>query len=678
MSQERLKFRIPVEGERQEVSARRYVARAFSRGTKEQVQALFEQGQVWADEVLVTRPDRPMRAGAEVVVELLEEGKEPFGVPEVETLERGDNWVIVDKPMEMPGRLDSDDPSHPIRFMADVLGLDRDGITPVFWMDEGCTGPWWLGTDRDGAEAWRYALAKEKVKTTWHAVIERPDRAHGEWETEYGSLRYATARTEGSLAEVQLMLSAAFADHGDRDWVGRIRRALATLGRPIVGDAHHGGYLVAGGLRLRLATLYDHPELGYSWTSPRGWWPEAPVVVDEEARVVAEPKDEMGQLSVSEQQYLDMKGGYRFLLRRDYRNDGRSPAAGDVVEIQSPEGDGGVYALIDEGGLIQARLWSRDAEEAEAFEEEVAIRADEAIGRRRARFSEMGESEAFRVVASDGDELPGVVVDRLGAMWRVEIRSACARRIIEPLCEALHQSDLEAALVIVDRARGVGELREAGSRGFEVGQEWLVREGGLRFGAGVDHLDDIGLAVDERSLRDQVVDRALSGERWLCLGSHGGVTPLRLAHQQVDVVVTLPQSTDEVWESNKRYNGVPDGRLSDIDDAALAREERSLDGAMVRIALHDEPLDEARQEWVGRLKRVLLALKEGGQLLVVARRPVDEETLKAWLDEAASRAEIAIDDEEAPLGSDVPQVSDHPLGPTLVARWAFREGVQGG
>ncbi len=672
MAQGRLEFRIPVEGEKQEVSARRYVQRAWGRGTEEQIQALFDQGQVWVDDILATRPDEPLMAGATVVVELKEAGKEPFGVPEVETLERGSNWVIVDKPMEMPGRIDSDDPSHPIRFMADVLGLDRDSIAPIFWMDEGCTGPWWLATDKDAAETWRYALAKEEVKTTWHAVIERPGRAHGEWETEFGALRYATARTEGALAEVQLMPSAAFCDHGDRDWVGRLRQALASLERPIVGDERHGGYMVSGGLRLRLATLYDHPQMGYSWTSPRGWWPEAPTVVDEKATSVAPPQDSIGTWKASQEQYEALLIGRRWLLRRDYRNDQTLPAPGDLVEVKVSDTERDVFALVDDHGPISARLWSRSRSEAEAFEEEVAIRVDEAIGRRAERFEQMGDSEAFRVVHSDGDELPGVVVDRLGGMWRVELRAPCARRIVDPLCDALHRSDLEAALVIIDRRNGVGELREAGARRFAIGEAWVVREGGLRFGVAVDHLDDMGLRVEERGLRDQVVDRAMVGERWLCVGSHGGVTPLRLAASQVKTVVAGPLSEPSVWEANKRYQPVADELWKEVDIEAIAGEERSLDGAFIRVVLQEERLEEAQPVWVERLRRVFLALKEGGQVLVAARRPIDEATLTAWIEEASAAAEIDVDDEEAALGSDVPQLKEHPLGPELVARWVYR------
>ena len=186
MTQRRLKFKIPRESERQKTAAQHFVARAWPEGSFEQIKALFSAGKVRADEIIVTRPEAPLAAEAEVTVEIGEEGQETFGLPEVEALLWDDRWLVVEKPVGIPGRLTDDDPMDPVRFMADMLGVDREFFFPVWDFPAAAGGPWLVARSEENRRELTKKLRGHALQTTWYAITVRPDKGQGRWQSDSG------------------------------------------------------------------------------------------------------------------------------------------------------------------------------------------------------------------------------------------------------------------------------------------------------------------------------------------------------------------------------------------------------------------------------------------------------------------------------------------------------------
>ena len=113
------------------------------------------------------------------------------------------------------------------------------------------------------------------------------------------------------------------------------------------------------------------------------------------------------------------------LLRRHRARRGRSPQPGDTVAVVAHDGAPLAWAAWSPSSQIRARVWSFDpgARIDEAF---LAARLEAAVAR-RARLLDEGH-DACRLVHSESDGLPGLVVDRYGDTAVVQLLSAGAER----------------------------------------------------------------------------------------------------------------------------------------------------------------------------------------------------------------------------------------------------------
>ncbi len=641
----RFEFRVPDEGDSQKISARRYVQWAWPEGELAQIDALFDSGGVEADGILITRPERPLAPDTTVFFESGEEGARTYGVPEVEALLRSEEWVVVDKPAGIPGRMAEEDPTDPIRFMADVLGLDRDVVVPVWQTPAGAAGPWLLGLGDEATDRLRSELASGRLKTSWQAIIPRPQRTQGRWQAKGVIVDFAVTRTRGELAEVQLQ--PTWEELGDAtELLERLLACLASVGVPVLGDAAHGGYLVPGDLRIRLGALYGTEEFANSWSAPRDWWPEMPVMTPVE--IAEESAKEAGPGEIAElhipQRVLD------HIEERDHPWVSRDPAiaesaslrSGTMVQLVGPDGAVDHYALFDGAGPIAARRWSEVREEAEDFSGEVQIRLDEAIGRRRALYRAMGEIDVFRVVHAEADGLPGLVVDQLGSVVRVAVVGRCARAYGDSVYERIAEIDPEATVIAVEadpessaRAGGRPQIRTVhqGASREAVEGTLILRENGLRYCVDPERPFELELSVDQRENRRRVVERAEPGQHWLVASDDGASFAVALAKKGVST--TCVHSGDDRakrLDAHVELNGLSTefcehiiGDLSEV----LASEERRFDGIVVdRCGLDGAS---AKQDTAGVLERCVDAAASGAWILC-CRRPVGQ---------AASMVELA-------------------------------------
>ena len=666
-------FLIPREGEIQETTARQYVARAWPEATPDQIQSLFDAGGVEADDVLITRPDSPLASKTRVEFEVPESGNRPAAIPEPEVLVRGDQWIIVDKPVGMPGRLTDDDPTDPIRFLADTIGINRQHVQPVWPMPTGAGGPWLIAENDEVATRISDQIAGDELRSTWVALTTRPPQTTGTWKTELGTIQFATTRTESGLAELQL--TPRWSTEIDEPYTALLTMA-ADAGHPLLGDPFVGGYLVDGGIRLRLAALYGVDEFAHSWSAPRHWWPDVPVVSP-----VAVPGDEAPEKSGDERTIENLRVTDDLVARLDESDApwiGRHEITeglerfdpGDLVELVGPSGPSGAFALVDATGPVAARLFGRTRSAATRFEEELGIRLDEAIGRRRALFGG-AEDDVFRVVHGEADGFPGLAIDRFGPVWRVATTARCFRRHTKTVVELLHRRDPAATIVECDDP-STFRIPHPGTSDLDP-RRMLLRVDGLRYWIDATGSSEPDFSPPQRDNRRRAVERAAPGQSWLDLRGRNGAFCAVLAAHDVETTNVDPQGRYfDRLDATFELNDLPRASRHDVEAAPLnflEETQSAFDAILVdldapAVDATDEPGPEALLEAAFR------QLSTDGWLLVCRLPGRTDDGLDALLRRAAQSAGHSIDTIEsgAPSG-DYPTIDDFPQGTAFEGRW---------
>jgi len=155
---------------------------------------------------------------------------------------------------------------------------------------------------------------------------------------------------------------------------------------------------------------------------------------------------------------------------------------GDLVEVQDASGRFVGHALYNSASDIRLRVLSRgrrrDLERPRAFLLK-ALKAADHMRRRVLRLPQV--SDAYRIAHAEGDDLPGLIVDRLGpwivcehhalGFWRLREEVGWALRQLYPELEVLHRMPPSAA-----RAEGLEPPAPDRDPG-----EVLIEEHGLSF-----------------------------------------------------------------------------------------------------------------------------------------------------------------------------------------------------
>jgi 23S rRNA (cytosine1962-C5)-methyltransferase len=290
---------------------------------------------------------------------------------------------------------------------------------------------------------------------------------------------------------------------------------------------------------------------------------------------------------------------------------------------------------------------------------------------RRDGFDVPPTTDVRRLVDGDGDELAGVVVDRYGAVARVELWSARWPTNLDEIVRALVDGARVEAVVAVLRT-GAGRSEQRVLRGV-VPAAHVVHESGLRFLVRVADEDAVGAGVfvDQREGR-ALVRAAARGRVVVNLFAHAGAFGVAAAvggAARVDHVDMAKKCAP--WAAaNLALNGIDPRRHRFIVDDALVVLARLAKKGGVGVVVCDPPTQAVRndgsrfvlQESLHELARDgCAALDDGGLLLLSCNdRSVPVQRV---LDEAARGARLAgrsVDRiVELPLPADVTS-RDHP------------------
>ncbi len=205
-----------------------------------------------------------------------------------------------------------------------------------------------------------------------------------------------------------------------------------------------------------------------------------------------------------------------------------APKAGATVAVQDADGAFLAWAAYNPSSQIAARVFSfREDERVDAAL--IGRRLDAAIAY-RARLAI--DSDACRLVYGEADGLPGVVVDRYGAVLVLQLTAAGAEAWREVIIEALVERFPEAVLyersdaevrLLEGLAPRVGVIRGALPQPLE------IHEYGLRFKVDVARGHKTGFYLDQRENRRLVAAYARERDVLNCFAYTGAFTVHALA-----------------------------------------------------------------------------------------------------------------------------------------------------
>lgn len=190
------------------------------------------------------------------------------------------------------------------------------------------------------------------------------------------------------------------------------------------------------------------------------------------------------------------------------------PAADDLVAVEDEQGKRIGYALHSPTSLLRARLVSR-APEPPNLDDLLDLRLAAAVELRARLFPDPTVTDAYRLIHSEGDGLPGLVVDRLGSVLVAQFATApmLKRRawLAERLLERTGALGLMARPGGHEEEEGIAPGDVAFAAGRPVPEEVQAREEGLTLSLAPHEGQKTGHYVDQRENR--VLVGELSGGR---------------------------------------------------------------------------------------------------------------------------------------------------------------------
>jgi 23S rRNA (cytosine1962-C5)-methyltransferase len=173
-------------------------------------------------------------------------------------------------------------------------------------------------------------------------------------------------------------------------------------------------------------------------------------------------------------------------------------APGEIVEVRDARNHPVGTAYVNPAALIFGRLLSSDAR-AKIDERWFAARIERALEMRDKIYSDA----YYRAVFGESDGLPGVVIDRYGDVYAVQLNTAGARALRGPIVEALHRAADPRGIWLTGTSsvlalEGIPELDEVIG---DVPDEVTIPEAGSLFTAPLRAGQKTGFYYDQRDNR---------------------------------------------------------------------------------------------------------------------------------------------------------------------------------
>jgi 23S rRNA (cytosine1962-C5)-methyltransferase len=303
----------------------------------------------------------------------------------------------------------------------------------------------------------------------------------------------------------------------------------------------------------------------------------------------------------------------------------RTPLAafepGAVVHIQSSTGLSLGSGYVNPHSLICARLMTR--RRGVRFDEAFFVqRLQTALALREALY----DQPYYRLVYGEGDGLPGLIIDRYGAVLVMQITTAGMERCKTEIFGALHHMfDIGGVLLRNDTpVRELEQLDSAIEIVGEVPETVQIEEGGVRFEVPLGGGQKTGWFFDQRGSR-LAMHKYVAGRRVLDVFSYVGAWGLQAARAgavEVDCVDASATARDFL-QRNATGNGLEARVQVESGDAFDAISAMQAAGRQFDVVMVDPPAFIKRRKDIPagerayqRLNRLALQLLASGGFLI--------------------------------------------------------------
>jgi 23S rRNA (cytosine1962-C5)-methyltransferase len=352
------------------------------------------------------------------------------------------------------------------------------------------------------------------------------------------------------------------------------------------------------------------------------------------------------QLHLRRNQDRRVRAGHPWIFSNEVARIDGSVADGDLVEVRDARGAFLGRAYYNRHSLICARILTRGRDEPDA--DFFARRIERAL---RYRERVAPDTPVVRVVHSEGDLLPGLIVDRYGDWLAVQILTLGMEVRAELVREALER---------ILQPRGVMRIADAPLRALEglplergvwwgdVPERIEVELEGFTVEVDLRHGQKTGLYLDQRENRRRAEARA-GGRRVLDLFSYQGEWSLHAARGGAEEVLAVDGSEAALAAArrNAERNRLADRIHFERGDAFEVARRLLGEGRRFGLVILDPPaLVKSRKHLAAgarayrELNRMAMAmLEEGGSLVTSScSHALEDELFHQVLIEAARAA----------------------------------------
>jgi 23S rRNA (cytosine1962-C5)-methyltransferase len=233
------------------------------------------------------------------------------------------------------------------------------------------------------------------------------------------------------------------------------------------------------------------------------------------------------------------------------------PADGDAVEVLAADGSWLARGTWSSVSQIRLRLWTWDQDE-QIDGDLIRARIERAIAGRAALASDPATS-AYRIVFSESDGLPGLIVDRYGEYLVMQLLTAGAAGRADLIVECL--AEISGVTGIYERSDAdvrskEGLERREGLRWGTLPEEpFEILENGYRMVIDLQSGQKTGAYLDQRANRARVAAYCRDAEVLSCFSYTGGFE-LHAAGAGANVITSIDSSPVALdWaEENMRRN----------------------------------------------------------------------------------------------------------------------------
>ncbi len=296
---------------------------------------------------------------------------------------------------------------------------------------------------------------------------------------------------------------------------------------------------------------------------------------------------------------------------------------GATVVVRAADGTALGRAALNPANKLRARMWTFNPDQTvdEPFVRELVRRSVQ----RRAGL--LPDADAMRLVFSEADGIPGLIVDRYGSIVVCQFTTAGAEIFRDTIVDELRH--LPGVTGVYERSDADAREREGlGARtgvlwGEQPNDELIMREGTWRFAVDVAAGHKTGFYLDQRNARAALTSVS-AGRRVLNVFAYTGAFSVVAAASGSSSVLSIDSSATALATArrNGELNGVDVGELVEADAFVELRRLRDRAAAFDLIIM-DPPRLAPTEAHVQRASRAykdlnLLALKllaPGGLLM---------------------------------------------------------------